>query len=268
MFELLQQPAPDPILALGGLFRADDRPEKLDLGIGVYRDETGRTPIMRSVRAAEERLLESRTTKSPARRRRVRGGDRRNRLRQGRPARPHRRPADPRRYGRCACLRACWPRQSRREPSGFPTPTWANHVAILTDAGLRVRTYPYYDRKQAVVLREAMLETLADAAPGDAVLVHGCCHNPTGADLSEADWEALGGVLARRNLLPFVDLAYQGFGRGLEEDAFGVAISQDAFRRCSSLPPVQKTSASIPNEPAARWCWRKADATGNLRPHR
>jgi aromatic-amino-acid transaminase len=103
-----------------------------------------------------------------------------------------------------------------------PDPTWFNHPAILADAGLRTRSYPYYDRKGANVRFAAMQEALDTAAPGDVVLLHGCCHNPTGSDLSIEQWEALGDLFLRRELIPFVDLAYQGFGRGLDEDAGGL----------------------------------------------
>jgi aromatic-amino-acid transaminase len=102
------------------------------------------------------------------------------------------------------------------------TPTWPNHPPIVHAVGLATTEYPYYERGQAVIRFEDMLEALGTGEPGDVALLHGCCHNPTGADLSDEQWDAVTGVVAERGLIPFVDLAYQGFGRGLDEDSYGV----------------------------------------------
>jgi aromatic-amino-acid transaminase len=103
-------------------------------------------------------------------------------------------------------------------------PTWPNHVPLIGAAGLATKQYPYFNAATGTVRFDAMIEALQKAAPGDVVLLHGCCHNPTGANLDHAQWEAVADLLVSRGLFPFVDLAYQGFGDGLEEDAFGVRL--------------------------------------------
>ena len=112
------------------------------------------------------------------------------------------------------------------------TPTWPNHPPIIRATGLQIVEYPYYDRENFMVRFDDMLAALDDARPGDVVLLHGCCHNPTGADLSTDEWAAVASVCAERKLLPFVDIAYQGFGRGLEEDAGGVRLM---LRSCGEV---------------------------------
>ncbi|WP_315927981.1 amino acid aminotransferase [Mesorhizobium sp. SP-1A] len=227
MFEALPPAPTDKILALIELYRADPRPGKLDLGVGVYKDRDGRTPVMRAVREAEKRLLASQETKTylglvgdaafnMAMIRLVFGEN-----------------ADTARIraaqtpGGSGALRLCAELIKRSRPEAtvwVSDPTWANHVPILRDTGLKVREYPYFDADTGTVRFEAMLEALAKAESGDAVLLHGCCHNPTGANLNEAQWTALAGLLADKRLLPFIDIAYQGFGEGLDADAAGLRI--------------------------------------------
>lgn len=227
MFETVQAPPPDPILSLIGLFRDDPRPGKIDLGIGVYRDASGNTPILRAVKEAERRLLESETTKRylgpegdplfcAAVSRVVFGG-----------AHPGDRLAAVQTPGGGGAVRILAGLLSHVRPGAtvhVPDPTWSNHYSILEDARLKIANYPYFDAARGVAAVGPMLEALKQAAPGDAVLLHACCHNPTGAALSHADWEALCEVVEKRGLFPFFDFAYQGFGDGLDEDAYGVRL--------------------------------------------
>ncbi len=225
MFEELQPAPADKILALIGLYRADPRPEKLDLGVGVYKDRDGNTPVMRAVREAERRLLETQTTKTylglagdlafnSAMADLVFGASvdaARVRAAQA--------------PGGSGALRLAGELIKRTRPDitvWVSDPTWPNHVPMMRGAGLSVRAYPYFDAATGAVRFEAMLESLGQAPRGDTVLLHGCCHNPTGANLDTAQWARLADLLADRGLLPFIDIAYQGFGEGLEADAAGL----------------------------------------------
>ena len=226
MFEALPVPPIDPILALGSVVRADARPDKIDLGIGVYRDESGRTPIMGAVAEAERRLLAARTTKAYVG---ARGdtafAERIVDVVLGRP-----------KSETVAAIQATGGTGALRLLAGLivrargdvtvwlPEPTWLNHQTIFADAGLRTADYPYYDREASQLRTDMMLAALEAIPRGDVVLFHGCCHNPSGADLSPAAWEAVAEIMVRRGIVPLVDLAYQGFGRGLDDDAAGVRM--------------------------------------------
>jgi aspartate aminotransferase len=227
MFETLQAAAPDGILMIMGLYRDDPRADKVDLGVGVYKDESGRTPIMAAVREAEQRLHDEQATKSylglvgdTAFNAHMIGvvfgeGADRTRLRAAQTP------------GGTGALRllADLIRASRPDATvHVPDPTWPNHLPILRAAGLKSATYPYFDPATGGVKFDAMVEALKALPEGDVVLLHGCCHNPTGADLSRDQWAIIADLLAKRSLVPFVDLAYQGFGNGLEEDAAGVRL--------------------------------------------
>lgn len=226
MLEALPTPPVDPILALGGAVRSDPRSDKLDLGIGVFRDEAGHTPIMGVVREAERRLLDERTTKTYVGARGdmlfvdavvqlILGTARSERL------------AGIQATGGTGALRvlAGLVAHARDDVTVWlPEPTWLNHQTIFADAGLKTAGYPYYDRTELRARPDLLLAKLETIPAGDIVLFHGCCHNPCGADLSLEAWEAIAEVMGRRGLIPFVDLAYQGFGRGVEEDAEGVRL--------------------------------------------
>ena len=228
MFESLKQLPQDPILQLMQMFRDDTRPDKVDLGVGVYKDDAGNTPIMASVHEAERRLLEGETTKSyvgPAgaagfneAMARLILGDSNSLIRDGRTSviqTP----------GGCGALRMAAEFFRLCQPDTavwVSTPTWANHMPLLGSAGLNIREYPYLNRETLTVDFPAMLETLEGAKAGDVVLLHGCCHNPSGADLAFDQWKAVTELIQRKGLLPFVDMAYQGLGEGLEEDAAGL----------------------------------------------
>jgi aromatic-amino-acid transaminase len=193
----------------------------------VFRDSAGNTPILKVMKAAEQRLLDTQVTKAYL----GSAGDKRfaDLLRPillG----PH---AEDARIvgvqtpGGCGALRLGFELLARANPGArvlVGTPTWPNHPPIVRSVGLEVQDYPYYERGQATIRFEDMLGALNDARPGDVALLHGCCHNPTGADLDDAQWREVARVVGERGLVPFVDIAYQGFGRGLDEDAFGVRL--------------------------------------------
>ncbi len=232
MLERLEPAPADKILSLIGLFRDDPRGDKIDLGVGVYRDASGRTPILATVREAERRLYESEVSKAylgP-------GGDAafcdavaklvfgealdRDRTRAAQTP------------GGAGALRILSALIARARPGAtvwVSDPTWVNHESILADAGLKCRRYGYFDPATREAKVDAMLSDLQRASPGDVVLLHGCCHNPTGASLGEADWSAVCDLLSERDLLPFVDLAYQGFGDGIEPDAASVRLFARRF---------------------------------------
>ena len=227
MFEQLSQLATDPILGLMAEFRADQRNPKVDLGVGVYLDEHGRTPVMRAVKAAEARLLEGEDTKTYQ----SIAGAPEYCQRMMEMALGELLPSVSDRLvslqatGGCGALRLGAEVIQRARPGAtvwVSTPTWVNHIPLIGGAGLTLREYPYYDPATHAVNGSAMLDALEQAGPGDVVLLHACCHNPTGADLSPAHWDAIAELALRRGFTPYVDMAYQGLGDGLAEDAYGV----------------------------------------------
>ena len=219
---------PDPILGLTELFRSDPRPGKVNLSSGVFVDATGRTPVLDVVVEAERRLAAEAGTKlyrpidgEPAYRELVRGlvlGDDHEAVTSGR-ALATQTP------GGTGGLRVAAD-LLRQTGSGttlwMSEPTWPNHPQLFHAAGFRIRPYPYTDATGRRIDEAAMFAALDHASPGDVVLVHGACHNPTGVDPSPAQWRRLGDLVEERRLLPLVDLAYQGFGDGLREDAAGL----------------------------------------------
>lgn len=234
MFESFVAQPPDALLALIALHRDDPRPEKLDLGVGVYRDESGVTPIMKAVKKAEEILLATRTTKSylgpegdlayvdllkPI----VFGRDLGARL------------TGIQTPGGTGALRLAAELIGAARPGArvlVGTPTWPNHAPILKAAGLTLVTHPFFDVATQTLDFAALKTALAEAGEGDVVLLHGCCHNPAGADLTAAQWDETAEILAARGVTPLVDLAYQGLGQGLDADAYG------ARRLAERLPEV------------------------------
>jgi len=225
MFEHLREPHVDVLMALGAALRADLRSEKLDLGVGVYRDEHGRTPVLRAVKAAERRLWEEQDSKGylgPA-------GDTEfiallGAVVTGSPE------TDPRLVGVQApggtgALRLALELVATSTPAArvwVGLPTWPNHTPMLAASGLELATYNYYDLARRRLTFDRMIDALGRAKLGDVVLLHGCCHNPTGADLGEVQWDAVADLIERRGLVPLVDFAYQGFGEGPDADARGV----------------------------------------------
>jgi aspartate/tyrosine/aromatic aminotransferase len=215
----------DSLLKLITLANADSRPEKIDVGVGVYRDGQGRTPVMRAVKAAEKKLWDVQDSKSylggagdtvfPELLRPIVLGEHAGDERILGLQTP----------GGCGALRLGFQLVATANPSArvlVGTPTWPNHVPIVSGCGLEIVEYPYYDREAREIRFEAMMAAIEGASAGDVVLLHGCCHNPTGADLNPDQWREVTRVVAERGLIPFVDIAYQGLGQGLEEDAAGL----------------------------------------------
>lgn len=222
MFENLKELPADKILALMQLFRDDPREEKIDLGVGVYKDATGVTPVMRAVKAAERRLVEEQQSKSyvglvgdpaysDAMIELILGGAvDRNKV--GAAATP----------GGTGAVRQAFELIRMANPSArvwVSNPTWPNHTTILSYLGMEMKTYRYFDSETRGVDFDGMMADLKTAEKGDVVLLHGCCHNPTGANLNKTEWQLVIDLLNERGLVPMVDIAYQGFGDGLEADA-------------------------------------------------
>ena len=221
----------DSLLALIALCDADPRPEKIDVGVGVFRDAVGNTPILKVMKEAEQRLVDMQVTKAYL----GSAGDKRF----AELLRPillgHH--ADDESIlglqtpGGCGALRLGFELIATANPQArvlVGTPTWPNHPPIVRSVRLDMVEYPYYERGQGAIRFEDMVAALEAGEPGDVALLHGCCHNPTGADLSEDQWREVVRVVTARGLFPLIDIAYQGFGRGLDEDAFGVRLMLDA----------------------------------------
>jgi aspartate aminotransferase len=230
MFQSIQSLPADPILGLMAAYRADENPHKIDLGIGVYKDAQGNTPVMRAVKAAEDYLLQNQASKTyvgPT------GAEGYNalvgELLLGKPlldAIGSRR-VTVQSPGGCGGLRlaAEFVKQANPEATVWVSDqTWANHVPLLGSAGLKIATYPYYDYASHSVRFDEMLTTIQQIGPGDLLLLHGCCHNPCGADLTPEQWQQVRDVALERGFTVFIDLAYQGLGDGLEEDVYGVRL--------------------------------------------
>ena len=225
MFETLTEQPPDKILALMDAFRADPREDKIDLGVGVYKDAEGRTPVMRAIKAAERRLVEEQATKAYV----ATTGDAAftgtmrdlvfaHTVDAGRVAAA----AMP---GGTGAVRQGAELVKRASPDAtvwLSAPTWPNHPSIFKYVGLPMAEYRYFDNATGKVDVDGMFADLSAVKPGDVILLHGCCHNPTGANLTEADWTRVADLCLERGAVPFVDIAYQGFGDGLAEDAAGV----------------------------------------------
>jgi aspartate aminotransferase len=238
MFEGLQLITADSILGLMAAFRADPDTRKVDLGVGVYRDDHGETPVLGAVTRAEGALLDQQTTKSyvgpagnpgfNAEMEKLVFGAGHAALKAGR-IRTVQTP------GGCGALRLGADLIRAAAPDTVvhvSSPTWANHVPLISGAGLALERYPYFEASTGGVQFQSMLAALEKLPPRAVVLLHASCHNPTGADLSPDEWRALLELVRRRRLLPFIDMAYQGLGEGLESDAFGIRLF------CAELPEV------------------------------
>ncbi|BAK10772.1 aspartate aminotransferase AspC [Pantoea ananatis AJ13355] len=230
MFESISAAPADPILGLADLFRADDRPNKINLGIGIYKDETGKTPVLTSVKKAEQYLLEHETSK--------------NYLSiDGLPDFAH--CTQELLFGQGNALIAAGRARTAQTPGGtgalrvaadflstqtsvkrvwVSNPSWPNHKNVFNAAGLEVCEYQYYDAANHTLDFDGMLASLKEVKAGDVVLFHGCCHNPTGIDPTAEQWQQLAQLSLANGWLPLFDFAYQGFARGLEEDAEGLRI--------------------------------------------
>tara|TARA_B100000519_G_scaffold68747_1_gene58550 strand:- start:155 stop:1354 length:1200 start_codon:yes stop_codon:yes gene_type:complete len=235
MFESLQPLPPDPILGLNAAFKADDNPNKVDLGIGVYKDEKGNTPVMRAVKEAEKLILNSQLTKAYVGPKgalayneavaelilgaTLKAGLGGRRITMQTP-------------GGCGGLRIAAEfiaRASSGSTIWVSDPTWANHKPLIGSSGLKFKSYPYYNYETHSVDFDNMIAALANVPKGDVVLLHGCCHNPSGADLAPNQWRAIRDLAQEQNFTIFIDLAYQGMGDGLEEDVIGVRLLAESL---------------------------------------
>ena len=227
MFEQLTAPEPDKIFRLTGQFAADPRPDKVDLLVGLYRNAQGQTPVMEAVKEAERRILDVQDTKAylgfagdPSFVGGMRGlllGD----------AVPEARIAGCATVGGTSALRQLLELVRTLTPDAqiwVSDPSWPIHAAMTDHLGFKRQSYRYLDRASNGVDRSGMIEDLSAARPGDVVILHGCCHNPTGADLSQGDWAEVAELCLRTGAIPLIDMAYQGFGEGLEEDAMGTRL--------------------------------------------
>lgn len=229
MFEALTAKAPDAIMHLMAMCKADANPDKIDLGVGVYKTEDGATPIMRAVKKAEQlwwREEETKTYVSTVGNAAFRSAMLELILGADMAEKYGARIASSQAAGGSGALRIGAELIVAANPNAavwVSTPTWANHIPLISSAGLKIETYPYYNRETLGVDFSDMLDRLKSGAnPGDIVLLHGCCHNPTGADFSRAEWDVLAKFLPEHGLIPFVDLAYFGLGRGMEDDTYGL----------------------------------------------
>lgn len=228
MFQQVQTAPPDSILGLNEAFRNDPNPEKINLSVGVYKDENGITPVLKCVKQAEKRLLETENSKSylpidgrPGYAKSVRelqfGADHE--------VLTAKRAVTVQTPGGTGALRVAGDFLADSFPGRtlwHSQPTWPNHPNIFTAAGIPLKTYPYFDKATNGLAFAGMMEALKQAPKGDIVLLHGCCHNPTGIDPTPQQWKEIGDLIQENELLPLLDFAYQGFGDGLSEDAAGL----------------------------------------------
>ena len=222
MLEKFQPVPPDPILGLGQLFAADPREGKIDLGVGVFKDADGNTPIMAAVRKAEVILHDMQTTKTY----KGLGGDEgfRDAMREmvlGDSVAAER-VATIQTPGGTGAIRQLYEAMKKINEEAtlwLSDPTWPSHVAIAKHMGMKIRTFRYFDDASSSVDFDAMMQDLQAVQAQDVLMLHGCCHNPTGANLDTAQWAAVTDLVLAKGVIPFIDIAYQGFGDGLEEDA-------------------------------------------------
>lgn len=223
-FGALAPQAPDALLGLIALYRDDSRAEKIDLGVGVFRDDAGLTAVMRAVKAAEAILLREQETKSYLGPEGDIGyAELLANVALGRELARSPRIVGVQTPGGTGALRLGAELLRRALPGAriwIGSPTWPNHAPIFQEAGLQPRAHRFYDVASAQFDLAAMLEDLKAAAEGDVLLLHGCCHNPTGASLSTEQWQSITDFCAVKGVIPFIDLAYQGLGDGLDEDAW------------------------------------------------
>ncbi len=235
MFETLKEQPADKILALMQMFADDPRAQKIDLGVGVYKNAEGVTPVMRAVKAAEKRIWEQQTTKSytglagdPAYADAMIGlilSDAVARDTVAAAATP----------GGTGAVRQAFELIQMANPKAcvwVSDPTWPNHTSILKYLGIETKSYRYFDSETRGVDFDGMIADLKTAKAGDVVLLHGCCHNPTGANLNLVEWQAVVDVLNDRGLIPMIDIAYQGFGDGLDADAAGTRLVAASVPEC------------------------------------
>ncbi|MEZ8079640.1 aromatic amino acid transaminase [Enterovibrio norvegicus] len=231
MLDLLTPAQQDPILSLSIAYRQDTRTDKMDLGIGVYKDSQGNTPIMQAVKVAQQQLADEQTTKSYVG---LAGNEAFNQamtdlLLKGTDG--YQRCATVQTPGASGALRMLADLMFLAKPVTtvwISDPSYVNHKPVMEAAGLTVKFYPYFNAATKQVDADAMLDALSKAGSDDVVLLHGCCHNPTGADIRPEHWQVINELAQKNGFTPFVDIAYQGFGAGLEEDAQGLRLLADS----------------------------------------
>ena len=235
MFETLQAQKPDAILTLVQMFKDDPRENKVDLGVGVYKDASGNTPVMRAIKAAEQKLWANETTKSYTALTGDPGfADAMVRLVLGN-AVPRNTVSAAATPGGTGAVRQAFELIKMARPDArvfVSNPTWPNHLSILAYLGIETVPYRYFDNDTRGVAFDAMLEDLKTARKGDVVLLHGCCHNPTGANLTILQWQEVIAVLQQTGAVPMIDIAYQGFGDGLEADGAATRAIAAATTEC------------------------------------
>ena len=234
MLETLKPQAQDQILQLIQMYKDDPRTTKIDLGVGVYKDATGLTPVMRAVKAAEKQLWETEVTKTYT----TLAGDPAFNLAAAKmilgDAVGMDRVASVATPGGTGAIRQALELIKLASPDAtvwLSNPTWPNHPSIIRYLGMKMAEYRYFDADTRGIDFAGLIADLGRVAPGDVVLLHGCCHNPTGANLNAVEWAAVADVLAAQGAIPFVDLAYQGFGDGLEEDAAATRMIAARFEQ-------------------------------------
>ncbi len=234
MFDRLSSLPADPILGLSAAFQKDNNPAKVDLGVGVYKNESGQTPVLESVKLAQQKHIAEETTKAylgpmglPAYTLAL------QQLILGQSSSPIRdqRVSAIQTPGGCGALsvgarliKRAGLAAGRDATLWVTDPTWANHLPLFGEAGIEIKTFPFYDAENKGLKREEMFAALTNVPRGDLVLLHGCCHNPSGVDLTTDDWVRVAELAEKNGFIPFVDMAYQGFGTGLDDDAQGVRL--------------------------------------------
>lgn len=228
MFDRLEIAPPDPILGLQEAFNRDPNPAKINLSVGVYKDALGQTPVLRAVKRAEERILSQETTKDYlgiAGSTEYAAAVQRLLFGQGHEAIADRLAVTAHTPGGTGALRVAGELLQRARPGlciWLSEPTWPNHVNVFRASGLAIKTYPYFDVEVNDLAFDRMVAAVRQIPKGDAILLHGCCHNPTGIDPTPDQWSEIAQLVAERGLLPLVDLAYQGLAEGIREDTVGI----------------------------------------------
>lgn len=228
MFESLTAAPADPILGLADLYNKDERTSKINLSVGVYKDETTQTPILESVKKAEQFLLNNETTKSYLS---IDGIKEFNIATQillfGNENERARTAQAPGGTGALRIMADFLARRTKVKRIWVSNPSWPNHRSVFQTAGLEVREYRYYDAQTHSLDFDGLMQDLSKIVAGEAVLFHGCCHNPTGIDPTSEQWQAISDLALKNGWLPLFDLAYQGLGQGIEEDVYGLRLFTD-----------------------------------------
>tara|TARA_B100000029_G_scaffold503201_1_gene579729 strand:+ start:7448 stop:8638 length:1191 start_codon:yes stop_codon:yes gene_type:complete len=230
LFQSLEALPPDAIIGIMSLYRQDNDPRKVDLSVGVYQDDSGKTPVLDCVRIAEQQILEEQSTKSYVG---IAGNAGFNKSMESmlfgvnHPTLRAGRISSIQTPGGSGGLCVAGHTIVRAKPEArvwLSDPSWPNHMPLLKLSGLNLEQYPYYDYDKHCINFDAMINAFNTLRSDDIVLLHGCCHNPCGADLSKEQWNLLADLFEERGIVPFIDIAYQGLANGLEEDAYGVRL--------------------------------------------